>query len=91
MSNAVKVVNVENLTTEQRARLVAALKEMSNSFARAQGEREFIREASKKIADDLKLPKKLVSKLASVYNKQNFDEEVLAHEQFEKLYKAVVK
>lgn len=84
-------VNVENLTTEERARLVAALREMSNSFARATGEREFIRESTKKIADDLKLPKKLIGKLVQAYNKQNFDEQVLEHEQFEKLYKAVIK
>jgi hypothetical protein len=91
MAGAVKVVNVENLTDEERGRLVKALKETSNSLARAEGEQEYVREAIKKIADDLKLPKKTVTKLVKVHHKQNFDEECLEHEQFEKLYKIVTK
>jgi hypothetical protein len=91
MAKVVKVVNVENLTDEERGRLVKALKETSNSLARAEGEREYVSESIKKISDDLKLPKKMVSKLVKVHHKQNFDEEVAEHEQFEKLYKVVVK
>jgi TRAP-type uncharacterized transport system substrate-binding protein len=39
----------------------------------------------------MQLPKKLVAKLIKVYHKQNFDEEVAVHEQFETLYETVVK
>lgn len=88
---AVKVVNVENLTDQERGQLMTALKEMSNALARAEGERTYVAEATKKIAEDLKLPKKVVSKLTKVYHKQNFDQEVAENEQFEKFYKAVVK
>ena len=62
MSQAVKVVNVENLTPEERTRLVQALKETSNALSRATGEKEFVRESIKKLSDDLKLPKKMISK-----------------------------
>ncbi len=86
-----KVVHVENLTEEERTRLVKALKDASDSRTRVEAEGEFAREVVKKIADDLKLTKKLVNKLAKVYHKQNFDEEVAEHEQFELLYKTVVK
>lgn len=91
MAAAVKVVNVENLTEEQRAILVRALKETSNSLSRAEGEREYVRESIKKISDELKLPKKMVSKLVKVHHKQNFDEEVAEQEQFQHLYKVVTK
>lgn len=82
----VKVVNPENLTDEQRAQLLAAVKEVSNSLARAEGEKDYVREAKKKIAEDLKLPKKLVNKLIKVYHKQSFDADVEEQKQFETLY-----
>jgi len=33
----------------------------------------------------------LVAKVVKVYHKQNFDEEVAVHEQFETLYESVIK
>lgn len=83
---AVKVVNVENLSPEERGKLLTAVKEVSNSLARAEGEKEFVRETQKKIAEELKLPKKMVAKLVKVYHKQNFDQEVAEQEQFQNLY-----
>jgi hypothetical protein len=84
--NAAKVVNVENLSAEEKERLIRALKEMSGSLTRAEAERDYVKDARKKIADELKLSPKLVGKLAKVYHKQNFDEERAAHEEFEKVY-----
>jgi hypothetical protein len=45
----------------------------------------------KKVSDDLKLPKQVVQRLVKVYHKQNYDEEVATHEQFEQLYETIVK
>ena len=53
--------------------------------------RSYIREAVTDISKQLQLPKKLVSKMVKVYYKQNYDEEVAVHEQFEQLYETVVK
>jgi hypothetical protein len=39
----------------------------------------------------MQLPKRLVSRLVKVYHKQNYDEEIAIHEQFETLYETVVK
>lgn len=83
---ALKVVNVETLSPEDRSKLLTAVKEVSNSLARAEGEKEFVRETQKKIAEELKLPKKMVAKLVKVYHKQNFDQEVAEQEQFQTLY-----
>ena len=82
---------IPTLSSEEKQQLSAALTETSKSLARAQGEKEYVREAIKKVSDDLKLPKKLVSKLVKVHYKQNFDEEIAEHEEFEKLYQTVVK
>jgi hypothetical protein len=43
------------------------------------------------ISKQLSLPKKLVAKMVKVYYKQNYDEEVATHDQFETLYETVVK
>jgi hypothetical protein len=88
---AVKVVHVENLTEDQQGRLKKALKDAADSHLRSEAESEYLREVIKKIAEDLKIPKKLVNALAKTYHKRNFDELVAEHEQFEKLYKAVTK
>lgn len=86
-----KVVHVENLTEEQQGRLKKALKDAADSHLRSEAESEYLREVIKKVADDLKIPKKLVNALAKTYHKNNFDDVVAEHEQFEKLYKAVQK
>jgi dihydrodipicolinate synthase/N-acetylneuraminate lyase len=82
---------VVSLSQEQKDRLLKAVKEMSNSLARAEGEREYVSEATKKISDDVKLSKKLVSKLVKTFHKQNFEEEVAINNEFEDLYKSLVK
>jgi UV DNA damage repair endonuclease len=60
-------------------------------MSRVEGERSFSKEAIADICEQLKIPKKLVAKMAKVYHKQNYDEEVAVHEQFETLYETVVK
>jgi hypothetical protein len=60
-------------------------------MTRMEGEKDYIKESIAKVSKDLQLPKKLVSRLIKVYHKQNYDEEVATHEQFEKLYETIVK
>jgi hypothetical protein len=60
-------------------------------MARVQGEQEYIREAIADISKQLQLPKKIVAKMAKVYFKQNYDEEVAVQDQFETLYETIVK
>ena len=67
------------------------IREVSDSMARAQGEKEYIREAIADISKQLQLPKKIVAKMAKVYFKQNYDEEVAVQDQFETLYETIVK
>jgi hypothetical protein len=50
-------------------------------MTRMEGERDYIKESTAAVAEDLQLPKKLVAKMVKVYHKQNYDEEVDTHEQ----------
>jgi hypothetical protein len=50
-----------------------------------------VRESITETAKAMQLPKQLVSRLIKVYHKQNYDEEIAVHEQFETLYETVVK
>lgn len=76
---------------KDRESLLSALKECSDSMTRMDAEKDFIREVITNTSKNLQLPKKLVSKMVKVYHKQNYDEEVATHEQFETLYETVVK
>jgi hypothetical protein len=89
---AVQQIAVNILSNEaDREKLFKVVKECSDSMTRIEGENDFIKESIADISKQLQLPKKLVSRLVKVYHKQNFDEEVAVHEQFETLYESVVK
>jgi hypothetical protein len=89
---SVKQMSINQISSESdRKKLFDAIKECSDSMTRIEGEKDFIKEATKKVCEDLKLPKRLVNRLVKVYHKQNYDEEVATHEQFEQLYETIVK
>jgi len=76
---------------KDREKLLSVLKTCSDSMTRISAEKELIKEEVKEICEQLQLPKRLVSRMVKVYHKQNYDEEVAVHEQFETLYETVVK
>jgi len=78
-----------NLTPNDRLKLEGALKDMSASLARQEAERDMQKNIIGDICNELNLAKKVFRKLAKVYHKQNFDDEVATHEEFEKLYETV--
>jgi hypothetical protein len=89
---AIQQVSVNQISNPaDREKLLKVIRDCSDSMARAQGEKEFIREAVTDISKQLQLPKKVVAKMVKVYFKQNYDEEVAVQDQFETLYETVVK
>lgn len=72
-------------------KLLGVIKELSNSMSRAEAEKEFQKEAVAKAAEDFTLTKKLISKLATTYHKDRFDEEKASSEEFIDLYESVIK
>ena len=88
---AVQQLTINQLSEPDKEKLFKVVKECSDSMTRIEGENDLIKESISDISKQLQLPKKLVSRLVKVYHKQNFDEEVAVHEQFETLYESVVK
>ena len=88
---AVQQLTINQLSEPDRDKLFKIIKECSDSMTRQDAEKDFVRESISETAKNMQLPKKLVARLVKVYHKQNFDEEVAVHEQFETLYETVVK
>jgi hypothetical protein len=77
------------LTPEQKKDLQGAIQEISNSILRTEAERDLIREIVKEQSDTLQIPKKVISKIAKTYHKQNLAQEVADHEDFVELYEKI--
>jgi hypothetical protein len=77
------------LTPEQKKDLQGAIQEISNSMIRTEAERDLIREIVKEQSDTLQIPKKVISKIAKTYHKQNLAPEVSDHEDFVELYEKI--
>ena len=88
---AVQQLTINQLSEPDKEKLFKVIKECSDSMTRQDAEKDFVRESISETAKNMQLPKKLVARLVKVYHKQNFDEEVAVHEQFETLYETVVK
>jgi hypothetical protein len=71
--------------------LEGALKDMSVSMTRISAERDLQKNIINDICEELQLNKKVFRKLAKTYHKQNFDDEVATHQEFEKLYETVTQ
>jgi hypothetical protein len=80
-----------NLTPEQKKDLQKAVQEISNSMTRMEAERDLIREIVKDQSQNLQIPKKIISKIAKTYHKQNLTQEIADHEEFVELYESVTK
>jgi len=74
-----------------RAKIKKMLAEISGSMTRMEAERDLIRETIKTMSDEFQLPKKTLSRMAKVYHKQNYTQEVAEHEEFEDLYQLIVQ
>jgi len=77
------------LTPEQKKELQGAIQEISNSMLRSEAERDLVKEIVKEQSDQLQIPKKVISKIAKTFHKQNLAQEVADHEDFVELYEKV--
>jgi len=74
-----------------RIKIKNMLAEISGSMTRMSAERDLIRETIKEMSDQFQLPKRTLSRMAKVYDKQNFTQEVADDEEFETLYENIVQ
>jgi hypothetical protein len=69
-----------------RKKIRDALQEISNSMTRIEAERDLVKEIISAVSEEHKIKKKAISKMARIYHKQNFDQEVKEFQDLEALY-----
>lgn len=75
---------------EDQEKIRKALKEISDSYTRIEGEKDLIKEIVEEVKENFNLPKRTINKMAKTYHKQNFHEEQASFEEFEALYEEIV-
>ena len=70
--------------------VMGVLKELSNSMTRIEAERDYIKEAIVAASEKYQLNKKMLRKMAKVYHRNNFVDEIAEVEEFQKLYESIV-
>lgn len=68
-----------------------AIEEISNHFRKIEDENLAIKDIVDSVYDQYKLPKKITKRLAKVYFKQNFSQQVVEDKEFEALYVGVTE
>lgn len=75
---------------EDKKKLKGVLDELSNSMIRAKSEKDFQKEAISDAAEKFQINKKILRKLANVYHKNSFTDEVVEMQEFQNLFEAIV-
>lgn len=76
---------------EDKKKIMAAVKEISDSMTRTEAERDLIKDIIKDVSDNFQIPRKVVKKIAVTYHKQNLTQVEQEHEEFVELYDDVTK
>lgn len=79
------------INSDNKPKVLSCLQEISNSLTRVEAERDLIKEVLQRLQDEFEIPKKLGRKLARVYHKRNFEEEVATQNDFVEIYEKVAK
>ena len=74
-----------------RDKIKKMLAEISGSMTRMEAERDLVRETIKDMSKQFNLPVKTLNRMAKIYHKQNYNQEVAEHEEFEELYETIVQ
>ena len=83
-----KNIIIPSSTADQKL-IKDAVTEISGAMTRIEAEQGLIKEILSRVEEEVKLPKKFVSKLAKVYHNQSFDKEVADAEDFQELYQII--
>jgi di/tripeptidase len=74
---------------EDRKKIFAAIREISNSMVRIEAEKDLIKDIVKDVADNYQLSRKVVNKMARVYHKQSLSQTVAEHDEFVETYEEI--
>lgn len=75
---------------EELNALKKALREYSDVLSMMESQKEVMKDIINSLYDELKIPKKIIRKMAVTYHKKNFTEVSAEHEEFELLYEGVI-
>lgn len=88
--NSKNFVSVNSLSKADKQRLKKVIQDLNDSLTRVGAERDYQKEAIKAISEDLGLNKKLVKRMATVFYKSNFKDEIETQKEFEEFYDMVI-
>jgi hypothetical protein len=73
-----------------KQKVKAVLVEISNSMTRMDAEKEFIKDAIDAASKIHEIPKKTLNKMAKVFHKNNYSEELSSIEEFTTMYESII-
>lgn len=73
-----------------REALFESIKQISNSMTRAEGEKEYQKEAIDALEEKYNIKAKYLRRMASDYHKDQFDKKANEHDQYAKLYETII-
>lgn len=76
-------------TDDELKVLKNGLKEMSDVMTMQEAQKEVLKDITNSIFEELKIPKKIIRKMAKTYHKKNYSEVVAEQEEFELLYEGI--
>jgi hypothetical protein len=88
--NSKNFVSVNSLSKADKQRLKKVIQDLNDSLTRVAAEKDYQKEAIGTISEDLGLNKKLVKRMATVYYKSNFKDEIETQKEFEEFYDMVI-
>lgn len=74
---------------EARKKIMSVIREISGSYTRVEAERDYVKEAIAKLAEDHQLPKKYLTKFAKDYHKSATNEAREQMSEYEELLDAL--
>lgn len=83
--------SVEGLSAEDKKTLKKAIMELNDSMTRVGAEQDLQKEIINEAYNKLGVDKKIIRKLARVYYKANFNDEVAEANEFEEFYQEVIE
>jgi hypothetical protein len=90
MSKTTVVSAFGTFTDEQLNTLKKGMREFSDVMSMMDSQKEVMKDILGSLYDELKIPKKLIRKMAVTYHKKNFSEVTAENEEFEALYEGVI-
>jgi len=77
-------------TNEELNILKKGIREYSDVLTMMESQKELMKDIIGNLYEELKIPKKLIRKMAVTYHKKNFSEVTAENEEFEALYEGVI-